>query len=91
MPQARPGSDQAFPLGPLALQLAEPTGGIRGFAGATFRGFFVVSTSLHLAEQSFPLHLLLQGAKRLIDVVVTDEYGNDGVLLSGPSSKGPRS
>jgi hypothetical protein len=32
-----------------------------------------MATELHLAEDAFALHLLLESAERLIDVVVPDE------------------
>jgi hypothetical protein len=33
-----------------------------------------VSAHLHFAENAFALHLFLQRAKRLVNVVVADEY-----------------
>ena len=32
-----------------------------------------MAAELHLAEDAFALHLLLQGAERLIDIVVPDK------------------
>ncbi len=39
--------------------------------------------TLHLAERAFALHLLLQGLKRLVDIVVADENLNQGSLSFG--------
>ena len=41
-------------------------------AGALLGGLLVVATKLHLPEDAFALHLLLQRPQRLVDVVVTD-------------------
>ncbi len=64
---------EAFSPQPLALQLSGAAHGLRGFAGATLGRLFVVPTKLHLSENAFPLHLLLERFKRLINVVVTHE------------------
>ena len=64
---------EAFSLQPLALQLSRSPNGLRGFAGATLGRLFVMPTKLHLSENAFPLHLLLERLKRLINVVVTHE------------------
>ncbi len=40
---------------------------------AALRGLFIIASKLHFAEDAFTLHLLLQRAQRLIDIVVTDE------------------
>ena len=64
---------EAFSLQPLALQLTGAAHGLRGFAGATLGRLFVMPTKLHLSENAFPLHLLLERLKRLINVVVTHE------------------
>lgn len=59
---------QAFPL-----QLACPAHGLRGFARATLGRLLIMPPQLHLAEDSFPLHLFLERFQRLIDIVVTNE------------------
>src|SRR5262245_60142459 len=63
----------ALALQPLAHQLAGPADGLGAFAGAALGRLLVVAAELHLAEDPFALHLLLQDAQRLIDVVFTDE------------------
>jgi len=35
---------------------------------------------LHFPEQAFPLHLFLEHAERLIDIVVPDEYLQNDIL-----------
>lgn len=39
--------------------------------------------TLHLAEKTFTLHLLLQRAKGLLDIVVANDDLNDGALSIG--------
>lgn len=51
-----------------------PTDRFGPLARALFRGFLEMSTKLHLAEDAFTLHLLLQGSQRLIDIVVAYNY-----------------
>jgi uncharacterized membrane protein (UPF0136 family) len=65
---------KTFALGALAGQLARAAHGLGLFAGALLGGLFVVAAQLHLAENAFALHLLLQDAQRLVDIVVTDKY-----------------
>ena len=38
-----------------------------------FRGFLVMAAKLHLAEDALTLHLLLESAERLVDVVIPDK------------------
>ena len=64
---------EAFALDPLALELAGAPNGLSRLAGASLGRLFVVATQLHLAENAFALHLLLERLQRLIDIVVTDE------------------
>src|SRR5260370_32300673 len=63
----------ALALQALAHQLASPADSLGPFEGAALGGLFVIAAELHLAEDPFALHLLLQDAQRLIDVVFTDE------------------
>ena len=64
---------EAFAFQPLALKLTGPPNCLRRFAGSSFGRFLIVPAELHLAEDSFPLHLLFERFERLIDIVVTDE------------------
>jgi hypothetical protein len=71
---ARTAADQAFALHPLASQLANAANGFCLFAGALLRRLLVVVAHLHFAENAFALHLLLESAERLVNVVVADKY-----------------
>ena len=71
---ARTAADEAFALGALASQLARPTNGLGLLASLLLRRLLIVATELHLAENAFPLHLLLERLESLIDVVVANEY-----------------
>src|SRR5260221_8375253 len=64
---------QAFALHALALQLAIAADRFRTLASPLFARLFVVAPQFHLAEDAFPLHLLLQGFQRLVDVVVAND------------------
>src|SRR4051795_6061682 len=57
----------------LAQQLAGAAYGFRLFAGALLGRLLVVPAQLHLAENPLALHLLLQRAQGLIDIVVTNQ------------------
>jgi hypothetical protein len=41
-----------------------------------------MSAHLHFAEDAFALHFLLEGAKRLVNIVVADEYLHGQSCLS---------
>lgn len=56
----------------LACQLANTTNGFSLFTSALLGRLLVEITHLHFTEDTFALHLLLQSAKRLIDVVIAD-------------------
>ena len=71
--RTRRGWEQAFALGALTGELAGATDGLGLLAGALLGGLLVVAAQLHLAEDAFPLHLLLQGLQGLIDVIVANE------------------
>lgn len=64
---------QAFALRLLPGELVGPANGIRPFAYAPLRRLLVAPAGLHLAEDTLPLHLLLEDPEGLIDVVVPDE------------------
>ena len=57
----------------LALNLALAADGFGLFAGFTFGRLFVIAAQLHFTEHAFALQLLLQGAERLVNIIVTDE------------------
>src|SRR4029079_11932021 len=77
----------ALALHALAHQLAGAADGFGALAGARLGGLLVVTSQLHLAEDTFTLHLLLQDAQRLIDIVFADENLHFDRFL--PSSTAP--
>src|SRR6266446_6886831 len=75
--------NQSFPHRLLASKLAEAAHRLGLFSCRLLRWLLVEAPPLHFAEHAFPLHLLLQDAKGLIDVVIADEYlhrGGSGAL-----------
>ncbi|MGA9486162.1 MAG: hypothetical protein WBV25_03665 [Methylocella sp.] len=46
-----------------------------------------MATELHLAENTFPLHLFLERLQRLVDIVVSNENLHAGVLGFGLSHR----
>src|SRR3954470_8187216 len=77
----------AFALQALALELAVTPDGLRPFARPLRAGLLVMAPELHLAEDAFPLHLLLQRLQRLVDVVVAND-DLQRLLLMGPGKAG---
>ena len=75
------GGLEALAIHPLAEQLAGAANGLGLFAGAALRRLLVATAKLHLAENAFALHLLLERAESLIDIVVADQNVDDGALL----------
>jgi len=71
---ARTAADEAFALGALASQLANATNSFSLFTRTLLRRLFVIVAHLHFTENAFALHLLLESAESLIDVVVADKY-----------------
>src|SRR5262245_24005422 len=63
----------ALALHALAHQLAGPADGLGPLPRPALGRLLVIAAELHLAEDPFALHLLLQDAQRLIDVVFADE------------------
>ena len=63
---------EAFALGAFAGQFARTAHGLGLFASFALGRFFEVITTLHFAEETFTLHLLLERLQRLIDVVIAD-------------------
>jgi hypothetical protein len=64
-----------------AGELAGATDGFRLLPDSLLRGFLVMLTELHLAEDAFALHLLLQHLEGLVDIVVTDENLHAAFLI----------
>jgi hypothetical protein len=67
-------ADEAFALQALASQLANAANGFCLFASALLRRLFVVVAHFHFTEDAFALHLFLESAERLVNVVVADKY-----------------
>ena len=73
MKQRTMALDQAFALQALAGQLARTTHRFSLLAGLLFRRLFVKFAALHFTEGAFALHLFLQRAQRLLDIIVADK------------------
>ena len=74
----------AFALGALAGQLAGAAHGFGALTGFLLGRLFERLTRLHFPEQAFALHLLLQRAQGLLDVVIADDdlyYGTSPSAL----------
>lgn len=67
-------ADEAFALGALAGQLADATNGFGLFTRTLLRRLFIIVAHLHFTENTLALHLLLESAESLINVVVADKY-----------------
>lgn len=63
---------EAFTLGALASQFPRPADGFSFLARFPFGRLLEMVAALHLPEETFALHLLLQRFQRLIDVVIAD-------------------
>lgn len=61
-----------------ALQLAIATYCFRLLTCFLYRRLFVVTAQFHLAEQTFTLHLFLERAQCLIDVIIAYDDLYDG-------------
>ncbi len=72
---ARTSRDAAsFTLGALAGQLANATNGFGLFTRTLLGRLFEIVAHLHFTEDAFALHLLLESAESLINVVIADKY-----------------
>lgn len=58
----------------LASQLTRAANGLCLGTSTFFRWLFVGATFFHFAENAFALHLFLQGAQRLVNVVIANDY-----------------
>ena len=67
-------SEKTFALRLLTRQFARPADCFCLFASLLFRRFFIGLPEFHFPENAFPLHLLLQRPKRLVDIVITNQY-----------------
>jgi hypothetical protein len=65
-------------LGTLAQKLAIPADGFRLLACPSLRRLLVVPSHAHFAVEALALHLLLQRAERLVDIVVANLNLDDG-------------
>jgi len=75
----------AFALGALASELAGPAHSFGALAGFLLGRLFKRLTRFHFPEQAFALHLLLQRAQGLLDVVIADD---DLYYRTSPSGSG---
>src|SRR5215813_2309325 len=65
---------QALALQLLARDLAGAANGFRLLPDLPLGGFLIMAAKLHLAENSFALHLPFQRPQRLVDIIVTDKH-----------------
>jgi hypothetical protein len=66
--------DQSVSNGLLARQLERAPHGFSFLPCRPVRGLLIEAPAAHLPEHTFALHLPLQDAKRLLDVIVSNEY-----------------
>ncbi len=78
----RRGRDAALALGALASQLTGTPHGLGLLARLLLGGLLVIVAQLHFAKHTFALQLLLQGAKRLINIVIANDYLQAPTALS---------
>ena len=69
---------RAFAQGAFSGQLALTAHGFGLLALFLLRGFLEVAAQFHFAIDALALHLLLERAQGLVDIVVADTYLNDG-------------
>ncbi len=81
--KAGKGLHDAFALGPLASELAGTAYGFGALAGFLLGGLLEMLTGFHFPEQAFTLHLLLQRAQSLLDIVIADDDLYYGTSPSG--------
>src|SRR5581483_2607783 len=67
------GCNQAIVDCLLARKFPEPAQPLRLFTSCLLRGLFVEPTAFHFPKKTFPLHLFLQDAKGLVDIVVANK------------------
>lgn len=73
----------AFALGALASKFAGAAHGFSALAGFLLGRLLEVLTGLHFPEQAFALHLFLQRAQGLLNVVIADDDLYYGTSPSG--------
>ena len=78
-----PDLHDAFALGAFAGQLAGAAHGFGALAGFLLGRFLKRLTRFHFPEQAFALHLLLQRAQGLLNVVIADDDLYYGTSPSG--------
>jgi len=81
-------SDDAFALGTLASQLAGASDSFSALAGLLLGRFLKRLTRFHFPEQALALHLLLQRAQSLLNVVIADDDLYYGTSPSGSVQAG---
>ncbi len=81
--------NQTLALGALARQLAGATNGLGLFTRTLFRRLLVKVAHLHFTEDAFTLHLLLESAESLIDIVIANEYLHECSVSLFVERRGP--
>ena len=71
---SRGSSDQPVSNGLLARELASAADSFRFLSRSLVRGLLIEAPAAHLPEHALALHFSLENAKRLLDVIVSNEY-----------------
>ena len=72
--------DEALTLGALPSKFASAAHSFGLLASLLFRWLLEIGAGFHFTEQAFTLHLLLQRAQGLLDIVVANGNLNNGQL-----------
>lgn len=88
-PESRWGLHDAFALGALAGEFTGPAHGLGALAGLLLGRLLEVLTGLHFPEQTFALHLFLQRAQGLFNIVIADNDLYYGTSPSGSAGRRP--
>lgn len=82
--------NEAFALGAFARELAGAAHGFGALTRLLLGRLLEMRAAFHFAEKAFTLHLFLQRAKRLLDIIVADDDLYDGSISIGLGRLNPR-
>lgn len=72
--------NETLTLGALPSKFASAAHSFGLLASLLFRGLLEIGARFHFTEQAFTLHLLLEGAQGLFDIIVANGNLNNGQL-----------